>query len=209
MRTIDSDILAKLEGRKFRPFLLMDLDIDSTHYRYTDCDIALVLDGDKYSPRGFEVENINYSMVNVVDSVQISLDNLDTILTAVFVGGTPLRSDILLYLVLVDDDMTLVGGTSVTLFEGVLDSWSLDEEAVNIVVTSPFTRWNQRTIRRHSASCRWKKFKGTECGYVGDATWCDRSFARCNALGNEAKFGGFRWLPSIEHKEIWWGRTQG
>ena len=94
----------------------------------------------------------------------------------------------------------------IVLFEGILDSWGISEDKLNLTVTNILSRWAQRTLSTHSSSCRWKQFKGEECGYVGAATWCDRTYARCLALGNEANFGGFKWLPSIVDKEIWWGR---
>ena len=94
----------------------------------------------------------------------------------------------------------------IVLFEGILDGWSISENKLNISVTNILSRWAQRTLSTHSSSCRWKKFKGTECGYTGGEAWCDRTHARCQALGNEAHYGGFPWLPSIVGKEIWWGR---
>ncbi|GAI73202.1 unnamed protein product, partial [marine sediment metagenome] len=44
-----------------------------------------------------------------------------------------------------------------------------------------------------------------ECGYGGGETWCDRTYARCVVLANSDNFGGFRWLPSIVDKEVFWG----
>ena len=429
MRDINSTVLAQLQAEELRPFLLLDMTIDSTHYRYTDCDVPINYDGNTYAPMGFRAQPIQYSMNRIVDQVQIEIDNLDSVMTSLFVGGTPQGSNVTLKLVLMDNDWHILGqpwglvaaydfdegegttlhdrsgngndgtiygepewvtgksgyaldfdgtddyvsipddtslnfglgdfsvswwmnfnpGTSqerwsmgkgrpylsaepgwaisnwttgdpitpqlfvsdgigeenhfvnfasmsrgtwyhlafvvdrstntiktylnsvycntldisalgsfdntsydlwlgkgnavsnysdvrmdevriynralseaeisylynnpgqgmsagaVTLFEGEIDSWILDEERLQMTVTSIFNRWSQRTLSRHSASCRWKKFKGTECGYSGSATWCDRTYARCQALGNAANFGGFRWLPSIIGKEIWWG----
>ncbi len=34
-------------------------------------------------------------------------------------------------------------------------------------------------------------FKGPYCGYRGSEAHCDRSYARCNELGNGVRFGGF------------------
>jgi hypothetical protein len=47
----------------------------------------------------------------------------------------------------------------------------------------------------------------TECAYLGDETWCDQSYARCVTLGNSDNFGGFRFLPSLMEKDIWWGKV--
>ncbi len=45
-----------------------------------------------------------------------------------------------------------------------------------------------RFLKKH---CRYKEFKGSLCGYDGDATDCDRSWERCKELGNQKRFGGF------------------
>jgi len=94
---------------------------------------------------------------------------------------------------------------TVLMFTGEVDSFELDESEVRMVIGSRFTRWGNQAYNKHSSSCRWKVFKGDECGYAGGQTWCDRSYTRCVVLGATATFGGFRFLPSIENKKIWWG----
>lgn len=46
--------------------------------------------------------------------------------------------------------------------------------------------------RYHKNTCRFA-FKGADgrCGYSGSETECDRTFARCTALGNQSRYGGF------------------
>jgi len=207
MRNLDSQIMAQLAASELRPFMLLDMEIDSTHYRYTDCDVPIVTGGNRFEPRGFTAEPIRYSMSRIVEEARFDLDNLDDALTAAFVGGAPQGGEVILYLALLDANYAVVA-SPVIQFQGELNAWNLDEEKVSVTVASLFTRWNQRTLAKHSASCRWKKFKGDECGYSGAATWCDRSYSRCAALNNTDNFGGFRWLPSIMDAEIWWGRTR-
>jgi len=209
MRDIDSNILAELAKQELRPFYLLDMYIDSTHYRYTDCDVPIVFDSNTYTPLGFSIGGVNYSSQNIVDSVDITIDNLDSVMTSIFIGGTPQGSTVTLALILLDSSYAIVGSASATVFEGTIDTWDLDEERCSITLTSLFSQWAQKTLSKHSPSCRWKEFKGTECGYAGAQTWCDRTYARCQALGNTDNFGGFRWLPSIIDKEIWWGRLRG
>ncbi len=38
--------------------------------------------------------------------------------------------------------------------------------------------------------CNWE-FKGLECAYAGSETECDRTFKRCEDLGNTGRFGGY------------------
>jgi len=164
--------------------------------------------GPLFSPLPFSMDPIQYSSVRIVDQARIKVDNLDSVMTALFVGGTPEGSEAVIELGLIDADGCLAGGETVTLFEGTIDAWVLDEGTVKITLASLMARWSQRTLSTHSASCRWKDFKGTECGYSGSEDWCDRTYTRCEALNNQAHFGGFRWLPSLMDKEIWWGRSR-
>ncbi len=45
------------------------------------------------------------------------------------------------------------------------------------------------------------------CNYIGAGAWCDQSWERCLALTNTAHFGGFRWLPFLVNRDLWWGRN--
>jgi len=84
-------------------------------------------------------------------------------------------------------------------FAGQIDGWQyLEEEGCSWL--SIRGRRNHGTFgkiiprRRYKAMCPWI-FKGTECGYAGGETLCDRTPARCDALGMTDNFGGFRWVP--------------
>jgi len=207
MRDIDSNIMAQLEAEELRPFKLIDMEIDGTHYRYTDCDVPIAIGDNLFNPRGFKSQPIQYSLNKVIDQVKLEIDNLDDELTSAFVGGIPQGSDVSLKLAVLDSDYAVIASPQ-TLFEGFINGWGLTEEKLSLTVSSIFNRWSQKTLAKHSASCRWKVFKGAECGYSGGETWCDRSYARCAALSNTNNFGGFRWLPSIVDREIWWGKNR-
>jgi len=360
MRSINTNIVTHLEGSEIRIFKLLHMNIDSTDYYYTDCDVPIVHNANTYSPKKFEADTVSYSTDRIVDQLRIEIDNIDETLTPVFTGGTPQGSEVILSAVALDSDYQQIGlgselltnggfetgdftgwnntaggpgvGDSVAVntnnplsgtysfelirdggeagnlgklsdlvtvspsekyrfsiqydmtawtadnavivvydktntstieinfinsvssgtwevdfyvpvgctsieiqlygtpdfngtiyfddvslkqlnieaiifFQGQIGEWLLDESRIRMTVTNQFAQWTQETINHHSASCRWKVFKGTECAYSGGETWCDRSYTRCAALSNVANFGGFRWLPSIEDKVIWWGST--
>ena len=156
-----------------------------------------------YNPRGFEFESINYTLSNVMDDCTLRIDNLDSTLTAIFVDGTVEEKEASVWVGLLDSTGAVIG--TALIFTGEVDSFDLDETEVRMVIGSMFTRWSNQAYNKHSASCRWKVFKGDECGYAGGQTWCDRSYTRCVALAATATFGGFRFLPSIENTKIWWG----
>jgi len=101
---------------------------------------------------------------------------------------------------------TIIG--VVDLFQGIISDWNLSETMAQMTIVNEFILWKKKTLRIAQAACPWD-FKGTECTYSGGETWCDKSYERCTALSNTDNFGGFRFLPSIAEKSIWWGRVQG
>lgn len=231
MRTVDTSIKSKFQSGQLIMFTLLKMTIDGTDYTYTDCDVP-IHSTNTYSPRGIDLKGITYSDNQVVDKAELALDNLDDALTTVFVGGTPQGSDVYLYLVIMttgDDNyitmqseaitmqgetITVQGGGGYTIvaspllvFQGEIDKWGFAEGTIDITVANIFNRWKRKTQARQNPSCRWKVFGGTECGYSGSESWCDRTYSKCSALGNTANFGGERWLASIVDKTIWWGRT--
>ena len=89
-------------------------------------------------------------------------------------------------------------------FYGLVQGWDLSEERLQLRLVSELALWRKRALRPATASCPWE-FKGSECGYSGDAEWCNQSYLRCQALNNTNNFGGFRFLPAIMEANIWWG----
>lgn len=210
MRDVDPAVVAALQARQITFFFLFRMTVDAVEYCLTDCDVPIVYDGKTYLPRGFDPGNISRSSGNVVDSVTITIDDTDAELTAAFMDGSAQGVEAALSCVLLDATGAIVGGVETILYQGTIDSWSLQaERSVAVTLSSPLVAWNRRFTGLHASSCRWRKFKGPRCGYAGGETWCDRSYARCTLLANTDSFGGFRWLPSLESREIWWGRTQG
>lgn len=207
MRSYSTTITDEFIKSEFKPFHLLKITLGGTDYHYTDCDIPIYLSSKSYAPLPFRFQPINYSMGEIVDKAEIEIDNINQVMTALFVDSTPQGSDVVLRTVVLDSDNHPVGDYSAILFQGEIDSWSLDEEKLKIVVSSIFVRWRQNTLSNHSASCRWKAFKSTECNYTGASTSCDRTYAKCVELSNTTNFGGFRWLPSLMNLDIVWGRV--
>lgn len=210
MRTVDQGLLDEIRAGAIRPFFLLNLTVEGQPFRYTDCDVPIYFGGDEFVPHPFAVESVNYSTAKIIDEATVEIDVLDQALTYYFVEYTPQGDPIGLRMVLLDDSFSVVGDASFTLFSGEIDSWDLyPDEKIRITMTNEFARWDMNTINLHSPSCRWKVFKGVECQYVGSETECDRTYATCrDSYSNTDNFGGFRWLPEIEDKVIWWGRKK-
>lgn len=174
--------------------------------RFTDCDVPIAYKPTKqlFIPRGFSFDPTEFTQRQIVETLHVEIDNLDDRFTAKFVGGTPQGVSVVLYTVVLNKNYQIIGDR-VTLFKGALDDWHLDGTRMTFTAASALVSWSQATLSRHGKSCRWKKFKGVECGYTGDVAHCDRSYETCSILANTDNFGGFRWLPEIMNKDIYFG----
>jgi hypothetical protein len=215
MREINQDLLDEVRQGAIRPFLLLNVTVKDDegvryHFNYTDCDVPIYFEGTKFEPHTFSVDSVNYSTANIIDEATVEIDVLDQVLTYYFVETGQQGENLGLRTVLLDNDFQIVGDAAFTVFSGEIDAWNLfPDEKIHISVTNEFSRWDMNTVNVHSPSCRWKVFGGTECGYTKDfdEQECDRTFVSCrDTYNNVINFGGFRWLPEIEDKIIWWGR---
>lgn len=208
MRSITSQILDEYKSGELFPYFLLEFYNGDDVYRYTSLDVPQFFSGTSapsatFTPLGFSFESVTYSMGQIVDDAIIRIDNLDQAMTSIFVGGTMQGQPASIYTGVLNSSGGDIG--SLLFFEGEIDSFELDEQELRLTIGSPFSKWSHKATGKHSSSCRWKTFAGPECQYLGSETTCDRSYARCSALGNTLHFGGFRFLSDLMNKTLWWG----
>ena len=233
MRDLSSFVEAALAAEEGKLFWFLELQF-STYLRYTDCDIDLWnianfinlatesgnflitesgnyliteqgCSSNKFETMPFSVTPINYSAKSSVDKAVIEIANVDLQMSAVFLNEDIMNKWGVLWVAFFNDDNVIIA-QPIEVFRGLVSTWKLSEPRASITLVNEFIFWNKKTLRKHQSSCRWP-FKGIECGYSGAETWCDQSYARCTVLDNTDNFGGFRWLPNLMEKEIYWGRT--
>ena len=210
-RSIDSTVTEQLSASSLHPFHLLDFTIGAVTYRYTDFQIPLYVDtiptSGTFTPYSWSFGGTHHSIDSIVDDVDITLLNIDNLFTTLFIESDVQGAVVNLWSGVVSGNGDIIG-TPYRIFTGEIDEWNLSEDELNITVVSELYQWSQSTMKRHSPSCRWRTFKGDYCRYAGGASWCDRSYNRCEALANTDNFGGFRWLAKLEDAEIWWGRER-
>jgi len=214
MRNFDPDMAAELLKETTQQFFMIQFGF-STPYYCTDLDIPVYYDGNKYLPRDFDLGDINYAAALSVDKLSVEIDNVDSQLSAMLLGEDVRNKWVTVYRGLIRPAEPPTQAQEIyvaPIFQGLLDGWEDTEPKARIDVVNEFVLWKKKTLRLAQATCPWT-FKGEECAYSGAETWCDQSYERCVALGNNlgtggvGGFGGFRFLPAISEKEIWWGRT--
>jgi len=123
------------------------------------------------------------------------------------VHGTTPRLDILI-VTINGESYVQTGRAFQRLFRGIVGGWDLSgDNQAKITLTNEMVLWNKEPLRIQSTACPWA-YKGTECSYSGPMGPCDKSYEACQLRGNEAQFGGDRFLAAAMTKELWWGRTR-
>jgi hypothetical protein len=209
MRAIDSNILAELAKSELRQFYLLKLDNPVVPMYYTDCDVDLYdsVDAVMCYAHGFSINDIQFSLSTIVDSVDITIDDLNAQLKSIFIGSTLKGYTVTLKSIYLNSSYVQVADP-IIIFIGEYGPFDINESQLKLSVYSMDSRWANCSLNRQGAPCRYKVLGGPECRYLGIETTCDRTYRRCSELRNTANFGGERWLPSIIDKEIWWGARQ-
>ena len=204
MRSFDVTLAAEIAKETAATFCFLEFQFAAT-YRYTDRDISLYSGGNKYSPLNFTLGNFVSAANMSIDRMTIDIDNTGLIFSAILLGEDVRNKTVIQSFGCLDADNKIIAVAE--FFRGILSDWDISEDTARITVVNEFILWKKKTLRICQSTCPWG-FKETECGYAGVETWCDQSYERCLALNNEDQFGGFRFLPSIMEKEIWWGRIR-
>ena len=204
MKTISTAVNAQLEAEQFQYFYTVEIQLASVTLYYTDCDRPVHYDGIRYTPAPISFADIAYAAALSVDQVTVEFGNADLTMSAYLLGEDARNKTIIIGQGVMNSAGTTLGITN--LFQGIIGEWEIREDRATIRALNELVLWRKRPMRSASATCPWT-FKGTECGYAGGGRWCDQSYARCSELGNTANFGGFRFLPALMEKQIWWGRV--
>lgn len=210
MRDLSALVEAATEAEEGKMFWFLELQFDTT-VRYTDADVDLYINTTvsgsdyKFETMPFEIGKIGYSAKSSVDKLKIDIQNVDLTMSATLLNEDIMNKWGLVYIGFYDDDNVLIS-EPIKVFEGLVSTWKLTEMKASITLVNEFIFWNKKVMRKHQGTCRWA-FKGTECGYSGIESWCDQSYARCETLNNRDNFGGFRFLPDLEERKIYWGKT--
>lgn len=82
----------------------------------------------------------------------------------------------------------------VLLFEGSINNLQMSQTYCAFSIERPLYSYTTVSPNMtYDVNCQFK-FKDGRCQYSGSETKCDKTLARCQALGNVTRFGGY---PSV------------
>lgn len=233
MKTFASEFTDELAAETAAMALLVDFEFDTPVYYNWPLDIPVVTGGKRYLPKDMDIRAIPSAGGLAASRVEIDMASVDQTVASLLLSEDAAGTGVLISMAAIGSDYRVVkegagdaalfGSEAITfgaeplsfgsgddvvypLFRGMISTYRLDELNATISCVNELILWSKKTLRKCHDSCPWP-FKGTECGYSGAATWCDQSYARCTALGNQNNFGGFRFIKATQEKEIRWGRV--
>lgn len=192
------------------PFYLFDFAFTAP-VRYTDTDLTVVWSGNAYTPAPISISGFDKSSLNFAEVLTIKTQNVDRAIAAIILGETIQGKAASIYA----SGWVAPGSFSnpVVIFKGQFDGVSIaegyDTADVSMEIRNEFVKWDMPVPRSSFAgTCQWK-FKSTTpgCQYTGTASLCSKTWERCEELANTSRYHGFRWLPMLQDKEIWWGKN--
>ena len=182
--------LLEVEKDEIIPRKLLNIDIPDHSIRILDNETLEQL---IYNPLSHD--EIKKDDNSSVSKMSISLSNVGLGVSAIVGnnGDIVTNSPAVLTLVFLDVNTNeLIKNTHQVLYAGNCNNLVLDYEKATMDIETPLGGYEKQCpVMKYRASCQVRRFKDCRCGYRGKETTCDRTFARCEELGNIQNFRGF------------------
>jgi hypothetical protein len=189
--------LLEVEKDEIIPRKLLNIDIPGGGIRIIDNETlaALTFNGEEYLGAPLTHGEITKNDNSSVSKLNISLSNVGLGISGIIGtrGDVVTNAAAVLMLVFLDvNTNTLIPGLQQILYAGKCNNVNLDYELATMDIETPLGGYEKQCpAMKYRASCQVRRFKDCRCGYTGTETSCDRTFARCKELKNQANFRGF------------------
>lgn len=195
----------KLRAKNKKPIFLYtiyDYIGDGNNKCFAAYSQDVVFDGVTYTKFPVTHDQITENTEGQIDSVKVQLSNVSRLIEY-YLQNYDLRGK-KVSIKLVDADM-LDDPDAYVEFSNYIDSYTSNVKDVVFTLMSKFDILNLMlpSILWMRDWCQWEFAspavralgRGAECGYTGSETECNRTWQRCQALGNSRRFLGARAIP--------------
>lgn len=197
MRNVTPEFINQKNKLVVTPIYLYSIQYDEdgdNWLRLTSWPTQVTFDGVVYTPYNIAHNTIRENLEGVVDRVGMAISNVDRTLQAYLEQYDGLRDCTVTIQTVWEEELSEADCYISETFR-VEDSASNQNEVILTLSASLDVlevSLPRRTFFR--GHCLFQ-FKGTECGYSGGESECNKTFQRCEELGNVGRFGGFPGIP--------------
>jgi hypothetical protein len=165
--------------------------------RYTNDVRDTPFDSYTWARRAMEVLPPQSDIGGSVVNFRVSLDNVDRAITSSLEANEIKGQPAALYRVHADH---LDSPANARIWRGLVVNVDGDLNNITLICGNHDPAGaNMPAGKYNRLRCRWKFSapgnRNDTCAYSGGLTTCDKSFADCQARGNQARFGGFPGIP--------------
>ena len=184
-------------GDKITPIYLYSIQYDEVGNRWmrlAGYSTDIVFDGITYQKYTVVHNGTRENLNGRIDKVTLSIGNVDRVLQYYLDTYDGLKGKKVI--------LSMVWLENLDLPECVIsDEYYIEDstsyrKAVSLTLASSLDVLDVQLPRRsfYRYYCRFL-FKGQDCGYAGAEGVCNKTFNRCQELGNTTRFGGFPGIP--------------
>lgn len=156
------------------------------------CDVTIVPAGTTYHAFPFHREDIDEAAKGSTTALRVLISNVDGSVQSYLESYAGLVGATVRLMLVHSAHLDLTTPEVDQTYEVMAANCDARWATLDLGAASPMGKRFPRA-RILTNYCRWK-FKGTECGYAGATTTCDKTLAACRAMAggsNSAAFGGF------------------
>jgi phage-related protein len=136
-----------------------------------------------------------------INKIQVSLGDMKFENSQLFLANVSLIKGAKVVIRRTSPDLDITLPTAYrTVFMGYVTAVSAKEGNIQLEIAERYHDWSRPLNKRTFAKVCSFVFKDSRCGYSGPESFCDKTLPSCEGYGNEANFGGFPDLPSLQFK---------
>ncbi len=200
MKTTGSNFITQKNAQTNQPiwlFTLKNYDGAGTNLYFTNWDVDITFNAITYTRFPIKIDFTSNNTQGQVDSLTLTVGNVSRLIQA-YLEQYDLRGlAVDIQIVFID---TISDGTAFLKDTYFIDTYTADAQNVVLTLSTAFNVMGlQLPARKFMGNyCSWR-FKGTECGYTGTTSSCNKTAAACQAMvggSNYLRFGGFPGIPT-------------
>lgn len=197
-RDLTNEQKTQIANPTLKTRFLITVELDSGPFRILQNDSlpSMVVDNNTYYTKLIQTSGVETSLDGNSEKMDIVISDI----SRDFAGLIANNGDVLtnrtckVEQIIFDGDTSTIVGNPVLLFEGLINNLQLSQYYCAFSVERPLYSYSTVSPNMtYDINCQFK-FKDSRCLYSGTETKCDKTLARCQALNNVTRFGGY---PSV------------
>ena len=189
--------LSEVEKDEIIPRKLLKIELDGGSVYILDNETleSIEYNGETYLGAPLSHGAITNDDNSAVNKLDIELSNVSLAISGIIANRGDVITGAFAVLTLVFLNVNtneLISGVQKVLYSGRCNNVSLDFEKAEMNIESELGGYDKLApVIKYRPTCQVRRFKECRCGYTGSEKSCDRTFARCQQLGNTLNFRGF------------------